>query len=302
MRGKRWPPHTQDAPWFDRPDALEFIENGLHSRRYDEEQAAMLRQWVRTGYVTLAGLIDDRDIDEMLADQDALWAATEPIEWLVIDGLRWEGADPSPLPHSRLVQMSAEERARLRAQHTWRSHAFYHFSKPARRVFENAALREACSLIFGRPAIPSFSINFTFGSDQHLHEDSVVFHIQPANYLIGCWIACEDIHPDSGPLVYYPGSHRAPLFSAFDNYPQTNLRTCDKRTAELYERHVDERAAAFERHRFMARKGEALLWHGMLLHGGDSIRDPERTRRSFVIHYMPEGANKEKEIEGPFNW
>lgn len=32
----------------------------------------------------------------------------------------------------------------------------------------------------------------------------------PLGFLVAAWIAFEDIHPDSGPLVYYPGSHQLP--------------------------------------------------------------------------------------------
>jgi putative oxidoreductase len=36
---------------------------------------------------------------------------------------------------------------------------------------------------------------------QRLHQDMAVFHVQPRGFLIGCWIACEDIAPDSRPLT-----------------------------------------------------------------------------------------------------
>jgi hypothetical protein len=75
---------------------------------------------------------------------------------------------------------------------------------------------------------PSACIAFARGSAQALHQDAAVFHIQPKGFLFGCWIACEDIQADSGPLVYCPGSHRAPWFADFNNYPQTNLRNCRK--------------------------------------------------------------------------
>ena len=73
------------------------------------------------------------------------------------------------------------------------------------------------------------------GSEQALHQDMAVFHIYPHDYLIGAWIACEDIVRESGPLVFYPGSHRTPLFPGFTDYPQTNLRTAGPDLARRYQ-------------------------------------------------------------------
>ncbi len=88
-----------------------------------------------------------------------------------------------------------------------------------------------CSLILDRPAFPQGSINFEYGSAQEAHQDTAVFHVFPPNFIVGAWIACEDISPGCGPLMFYPKSHRQPLFNKFDNYPQTNLRTAGLRLA-----------------------------------------------------------------------
>jgi ectoine hydroxylase-related dioxygenase (phytanoyl-CoA dioxygenase family) len=157
-------------------------------------------------------------------------------------------------------------------------------------------------LILGRKADPSYTINFTFGSEQGLHQDTAVFAVSPMNHLIGAWLACEDIDPDSGPLVYYPGSHREKLFTQFDNYPQTILKTCKPALIDEYHRFLADVALRYERKTFIARKGEWFLWHGMMIHGGDAIRNRSLTRRSYVCHYIPPGMNKEMEIQGPFNW
>jgi ectoine hydroxylase-related dioxygenase (phytanoyl-CoA dioxygenase family) len=36
------------------------------------------------------------------------------------------------------------------------------------------------------------------------------FHSAPAGFMCGLWIALEDVRPEAGPLIYYPGSHRSP--------------------------------------------------------------------------------------------
>jgi ectoine hydroxylase-related dioxygenase (phytanoyl-CoA dioxygenase family) len=107
---------------------------------------------------------------------------------------------------------------------------------------------------------------------------------------------------DAGPLLYVPGTHRAPMFPAFDNYPQTNLKTCRPEVTKAYDRHIDRLVEGKEQRPFLAKKGQVLLFHGMLVHGGAPITRPGKTRRSFVCHYIPTGANKDADIVGPFNW
>jgi ectoine hydroxylase-related dioxygenase (phytanoyl-CoA dioxygenase family) len=37
--------------------------------------------------------------------------------------------------------------------------------------------------------------------------------------------------------------------------------------------------------RFVAKRGEVLLWHGSLVHGGSRVETPARSRQSFVVHF-----------------
>jgi ectoine hydroxylase-related dioxygenase (phytanoyl-CoA dioxygenase family) len=37
---------------------------------------------------------------------------------------------------------------------------------------------------------------------------------------------------------------------------------------------------------FVARAGDVLVWHAQLLHGGYSIQDKQRTRKTLVTHYF----------------
>src|SRR5205807_844565 len=101
----------------------------------------------------------------------------------------------------------------------------------------------------------------------------------------GAWIACEDIPEEAGPLVFLPGSHRAPFFDGFTAYPQTNLRTVSSGVAAAYDQYVKDLTARYPRREFIARRGQTLLWHGMLLHGGAPVKRPELTRRSYIVHY-----------------
>jgi len=282
-------------PWLDRPDAPARVEA--------EPDAPLLRRWLEDGYVVVDDVVDPDDVDAMVATLDRLWDAPAPIPHLVLLDLRdGPGEAPRNVPHAEVLGWDRERRARVQGASDWRIHGFHYLDESARRLFSSQRLRDLASRILGRRARPFAAINFMKGSRQHLHQDMGVFHIYPHNYLIGAWIACEDVAADSGPLVLYPGSHRVPFFPGFADYPQTNLRTADAALADAYEAYVEEIAARFPRREFLARKGQVLLWHGMLVHGGAPVARPGATRKSMVVHFTVRGADRAKEVRGPVRW
>ena len=291
-----WTREPNALPWFDQPDALARIPA-------DDPHAALLRQWVEEGWFVVDDVVDPADVDAMVAALDGLWDAPQPVPHLELLDLRDAPDAPTrTVSHADLLAIEPARRARIRACSDWRIHGFHYLNPAARRLFDSPRLMALTSRLFDCPARPFAVINFMKGSRQHLHQDMGVFHIYPWNYLIGAWIACEDIHPDSGPLVFHPGSHRAPFFPGFTDYPQTNLRTADEALAAVYDRYVEAVAAAYPRREFLPRKGQVLLWHGMLVHGGAPVVMPGTSRKSMVIHYTVRGADRAKEIQGPVRW
>lgn len=289
------------APWFDQPNALDLLERRRRDDRLRDQDYELLRKWVTDGYCTVSGVVDVGQIDGMVRDMDQLWVAAEPIAGLEILDLRLGPHDALVnLSHAEVLALEETRRLEVREASNWRIHGFYNFSPSARLIFDNPELTRLASLILGRPAAPSYTINFTYGSQQPLHQDTAVFHVTPPNYLVGAWLACEDVSPDSGPLVFYPGSHREPLYPKFDNYPQTNLRTAPD--PQEYSDYIAGRSEQYERRLYNARKGDVFFWHGMLIHGGSPVADPKLTRRSYVCHYIPPGMDVSGQIEGPFNW
>jgi hypothetical protein len=258
---------------------------------------------VREGWAVVDGLVDVRDVDEMVGVLDGLWDAPAPIAHLELLDLREApGAPPRALAHRDVLALDPDARRRMREASDWRVHGFHYVNAAAKRLYWSRPLLGCASRLFRRRARPIAAINFMSGSEQALHQDMAVFHIFPHNHLIGAWIACEDIAPESGPLVFHPGSHRAPFFPGFVDYPQTNLRTADPETARRYQAYVDETATRYPRREFLARKGQVLFWHGMLIHGGAPVGRRGVSRKSMVIHYSVRGADRGGEVHGPFNW
>jgi len=291
-----WRRRPNELPWLDRPDALARVAANT-------DDAALLAKWVRDGYVVVDGAVDTAAIDEMVATLDGVWDAPAPIPGLTLLGLRAHvDATPRDLSHRDVLALPPERRRAMRELSGWRIHAFHQVDAAAKRLFWSPRLRHVASQLFGRRARPIAAINFMAGSQQSLHQDMAVFHIYPHNWLVGAWIACEDVGPESGPLIFYPGSHRTPMFPEFDDYPQTNLRTADLARAERYQRWVDAQATRYQPHHFHARKGQVLFWHGQMIHGGAPVTRPGATRKSMVIHYSVRGADRGREVVGPFRW
>ena len=302
-RPRTWRFTQDDLPWFSRGDALGILERRRRDEKLADADFEMLRKWVVDGYFVHPAAVPEAHIDALACDVDALWTTSEPVHGLLMVDLRVDpDKDAVTIPHAELIAMPLEQRFAIRDRSYWRIHGFHFHKESAKAILNNAELARLASLIMGRRADPVFTINFMYGSRQSLHQDSGVFHIAPPHYLAGAWLACEDISPDSGPLVYCPGSHREPLFPGFDNYPQTNLRTMPKERMQEYYDYINKLAEKYEKRLFIAKKGEILFWHGLLIHGGSEVKRPDLTRRSYVCHYIPPGMDVSADIVGPFNW
>jgi hypothetical protein len=294
----------REDPWFERPEAEKVIQRLRARGKIDRTDADRLGQWVQDGYFVVRNAVPASDIDEIGALIDGLASATRPVLGLKLLGIRApEHPAPIDIRHRDFLERYAlQDRIRILSESAWRIHGLHRWHPSVRRVFRNRDLLRFASLIFQHRAIGASSITFARGSSQGLHQDMAVFHVHPRNFLLGCWIACEDIAPDSGPLVYCPGSHRSEWFPEFDNYPQTNLRTATPEATQRYYAWVSRQSQQFEQKQFLARKGDVLFWHPMLFHGGDEIRRSDSTRRSLVIHYRVPGSNRAWAVSGPFNW
>ncbi|HEX3378291.1 MAG TPA: phytanoyl-CoA dioxygenase family protein [Paraburkholderia sp.] len=137
--------------------------------------------------------------------------------------------------------------------------------------------------LFGQSPALCNSLYFEKGSQQPAHVDSIYMTPTTPDHLIAIWVALEDAHVDAGQLEYFPGSHKIePMI--FSNGTRHFV------PAEMPQWHayIDAEVArnGFEKQVFPAKKGDVLIWHANLLHGGGPIADPSRTRKSLVFHYF----------------
>jgi len=261
-------PYAGPFPWLDCDDADAKIEAKLKAGIIGEYEAEQCHFWKENGYLILERAIAAEVLDEV-------WAAYERA---IADGtveLQPESAGPDdPWP------------GRYQDAHD-KVPAFC-------RVMRHPTLLHWVRLLMEREPAPFQTITSHKGSQQREHSDSIHMTTYPIGYLSASWVAFEDIHPDSGPLVYYPGSHKLPyVFSKDVGIQEDDYRTRGFETFyEKYEPRIQEIIAErrMQPHYFHARKGDVLFWHANLIHGGSKRRDLKHSRRALVSHYFVKGA------------
>ena len=162
--------------------------------------------------------------------------------------------------------------------------------RQSKTLFESATnpqLMRILEMLVGKKMSIFQSINFLKGSQQKAHSDFVHMTTFPQNNIIAVWVALEDITADSGPIHYYPSSHRLPLVlnANFDNIG-TAFRNGKKDYCD-YEDKIEQIIAEkqLKKEIFLPKKGDVLIWHANLIHGGEPIQNPKSSRKSMVFHY-----------------
>lgn len=137
-------------------------------------------------------------------------------------------------------------------------------------------------LLDGSPMICN-TLNFEFGSQQDDHIDTFYMPPRVPNRMVASWIALEDATATSGPLRYYPGSHKIPPF--LFSHGKTNAIPKEMPDFRRFIKHEIEKRNLVPVE-LLAQKGDVFIWHAQLLHGGSAIRNLSETRRSLVSHYF----------------
>jgi hypothetical protein len=254
--------------WIDLAGARERLAGlGLAA-----ELSADLGHFIDEGYVIFPGAIDPALADRITADTLGLLAHPERCilknkgRYVDAGGLESLGIG------DRIVDL-------------------YAVSAAAREAIFCPRLAAFLRAVFGEPAIAMQSISFERGSQQAMHQDTAYVISERPLALAASWIALEDVAKGAGELIYYPGSHRFEhfLFSGESKGWQKARDGVEQHQRFLAQLHEQATARGLRRERFLARKGDVLVWHADLAHGGARIQ-LDATRRSLVTHYVPLGV------------
>lgn len=275
--------------WTDLNNAVELIEGKLELGFIDEEEAQLLLAFVENGYVVLRNAVDLDRIDKMRADIERLGEDPPPEAWITCVEEGYSAARPL-LATDRYA---TDKQVKLLD--------LYSYLPSARDVVFAANTMRFVKMVFERPVLAYQSLFFFKGSQQPIHRDTAFVRVSSPMEFVASWTALEDIQPGSGELAYYPKSHQFPEFLFDDKHKW--FPPGSQQIGEFYQ-HLDASAQAQGslKTKFVANKGDVVIWSADFAHGGSEITDSNHTRLSIATHYCPintypmyrhyEGANE----------
>jgi phytanoyl-CoA hydroxylase len=258
--------------WLDDERAHETIEKRLASGDITREEAANLKKFADDGYLIIDIGVSAEDAAEFDRNVNRLWRDKPGNVSFAYDS-----------PPLRFSEANEETQRKPR----YRIHDMHSAFDTAMGLYLDRGLLRYAELILGEPTVAIQSLYFEFGSQQGLHRDSIVVPTPIFGHLLASWIALEDIDPASGPLVFVPGSHKLPMYDFGGGqyvYDYTAFGEKEVRAAMQFHDEQMAKAGLVEK-QFLPKRGEVLIWHSALLHGGAQPKNENRTRKSFVVHY-----------------
>ncbi|MEY4383754.1 MAG: hypothetical protein RI995_1296 [Bacteroidota bacterium] len=268
----------ETLPDFDKGFPLEEIIRSLDiPKNLPYNLLEKLQFFHEHGYVVLEQIIDHKDLDGVWNQVEEVQENNEKYEIEAI-AHRYNNQQDTPIkdiPKEKLKGIGS------------RINDFHDYSKLTKEVSSNPSIRVFLEAILEKNVAVFQSLVFKYSSQQGLHQDFPWVTTSIPSHLAAAWIPLEDVHADSGPLVYYPGSHRMPKF----DFGKTgilykggqSLMHPEKDFTSYLEKTVKE--LGYKKEILLIKKGDVLIWHGALAHAGSPILDPNRTRKSLVVHY-----------------
>jgi phytanoyl-CoA hydroxylase len=256
--------------WIDRADAETVLARKLRDGEIAQAQAGPLRHYIENGYVVFSRAVNADLVDEYVAFFEQAWKRPPP-------GIfAHSGGEVLPLSEQLYDRVAKV------------SDIHYYFARAGEIIFPEP-VRRFLQQIYERPPVVFQSMSMRKGSEEDLHIDTGPLTLTEPMALAAAWIALEDVMVGSGPFEYVPGSHRLP--EVLNNGISKGHNGDMTAYHEVLQATLAECAAhGLSTKSFMAKKGDVLIWHADLMHGGAKIDDPDFTRKSLVCHYMPLGV------------
>jgi len=259
--------HSLDIPWIESPFFYDLLENS----DLTPNEKDMCVKYHEDGYLVIDLNLEEDTIKE------------------VVDSMYEAVSDDNTTFHAEHYTYTESKRV------------FEHWKKslPIAKLTTHPKILQTLQLLYDKQPFPFSTINFIKGSNQPLHSDVIHFHTVPALWMVGVWIAFEDVDETNGTLQLVPGSHKWPIYE----YHNLNLPHPDDikdgwiENYRVYENFLVDlvKAKKGTPKPVSLKKGQALIWAANMLHGGCNIpgvTDFNKTRLTQANHYFFKGCTK----------
>lgn len=217
-------------------------------------------RWNDDGVVIFPGLIDDELIDAYCR------------EWEEANGYRYQDDDGI---------LHADNRGGY-------DEVGYMQHPVLRELCCDGRIAEVLQPLMHEPAGVHLNLSGWVSTERSWHQDFYLNEKCVGDHYAAVWIALEDIHPDSGPFQYIPGSHEWGVITkeTMGEFVDLADPMWPKHSETLLEPIVQGMIAEGAKVvTYLPRKGDLLAWHPRLLHQGSRANIFGYQRRALIAHY-----------------
>ncbi len=253
-----------NVPWTESPFFSQLIQNCNHTQ--NEEHIA--KKFNKNGYVIIDLQLTDKECNDITDDVNSL---------------------------------IHEEKSKIQAKHFQYNESPRLFegwknSNNIKNLILHPKIMRTLTFLYDKKPLPFSSINFTKGSNQPFHSDTIHFNTIPYKWMTGVWVALENTNKNNGTLRVVPGSHQWDLYNYYDLKLQhcDDLQNGEEINYRKYEDFIRQLILSKNAHEEIIEleKGQALIWASNLLHGGIPIVNKQSTRKTQVSHYFYAGCDQ----------
>jgi hypothetical protein len=180
------------------------------------------------------------------------------------------------------------------------SGAVPHGFKGPQPYIENPGMRDICchlpllqkiEEVIPTPMAVNLALTGWRSTTRTWHQDDYLNPPYINGWYVAVWMALADLDPDCGVFEFVPGSHRWPLMRGAKilaalppeqregNWP----RHGEALVTPLFDAKIAEHRLPIKK--FLAKKGDVLIWHARLAHRGSLPKVPDMLRPALICHY-----------------
>lgn len=240
------------------------------------------KDWNEEGVVILPEFMPDELIDAY----SYAWGEANGFHGVILPSVaatRSRPGHPDETTYSQLAPVLDAERSG-----GWPDCTPYRRHVELRDFFCYGPLASVLEGLLGEPAGTHLNLTGWVTTARRWHQDTYLNPWFVGDHYAAVWFALGDVHPDSGPFQYIPGSHRWHRLLQDEIALHVNMKDPEwpKHTEDFLTPLVEKRIAdGAEVVTHLPKKGDVLIWHSRLYHQGSPANVEGAYRPAAIAHY-----------------